>query len=94
LITPRVLDAQSAQELIEVGSIFLLKNPFIILDLSDTEFLVSAGLAAMAQLRRLAVQMGGEVRVANCSKDVLKVIEMVRFDQVLPLYDDIKLAVL
>jgi anti-anti-sigma factor len=73
-------------------SSMLVQNPFLILDLSDTVFLASAGLAALAHLHRLADERNGEFRVTNCSADVLRVIEMVRFDRVLSLYGDLSSA--
>jgi N-acetylglucosaminyldiphosphoundecaprenol N-acetyl-beta-D-mannosaminyltransferase len=89
----RVLDASTAQDLIETGARQLALNPFLICDLSETVFLASAGLAALAQLRQMALNLRGEFRVANCSKDALRVIKIARFDQVLSLYSDLSLAI-
>lgn len=89
---PRRLDALTAPDLIENCKAALARNPHLILDLKDTVFLASAGLAALAQLNRLAKEFEGELRIANCTKDVMKVIEMVRFDRILSLYPDIPSA--
>lgn len=89
---PRRLDADSAPTVTDTCSSMLAQNPFLILDLSDTVFLASAGLAALAHLHRLADEKNGEFRVTNCSADVLRVIEMVRFDRVLSLYGDLSSA--
>ena len=89
----RVLDASTAQDLIEAGASLLAVNPFLICDLSETIFLASAGLAALAQLRQMALKLEGEFRVVNCSQDALRVIKMARFDRVLSLYSDFSLAV-
>ncbi|MCZ7672795.1 MAG: STAS domain-containing protein [Chloroflexi bacterium] len=64
----------------------------MILDLADTILLASAGLAVLAQISRTAVQRQGELRVANCSADVMRVIHMVRFDKVLSLFPDVESA--
>ena len=89
----RVLDASTADDFIATGFCALASNPFLICDLSGTVFLASAGLAALAQLRQKALNLGGEFRVVNCSNDVLRVIKLARFDQVLSLYSDFSLAV-
>ncbi len=90
---PRRLDAASAPEMVETCTSLLDANPRVVLDLSETVLLASAGLAALAQLNRTADERDGELRVANCSKDVMRVIEMVRFDKVLALYNDVPAAV-
>lgn len=90
---PRRLDATSAPEMVETCTSLLDANPRVVLDLSETVLLASAGLAALAQLKRIADERDGELRVANCSKDVMRVIEMVRFDKVLALYHDVPAAV-
>ena len=89
---PRRLDADSAPDVTETCSSILHRNPFLIIDLSETVFLASAGLAALAKLNRIATELNGELRVANCSTDVMRVIELVRFDRVLALYGDLSSA--
>jgi len=90
---PRRLDATTAPEMAETCTALLGNNPYVVLDLSETVLLASAGLAALAQINRVASEHNGELRVANCSKDVLRVIEMVRFDKILSLYSDVPAAV-
>lgn len=89
---PRRLDAETAPDVLEQCRVALAQSPHLILDLTDTVFLASAGLAMLARLNREAKEMAGELRVANCAKDVLKVIHMVRFDKILALFDDIASA--
>jgi anti-anti-sigma factor len=89
---PRRLDALTSPEVLEKCRLVLDQHPYLILDLTDTVFLASAGLAALAKLNRMAQESAGKLRVANCSKDVLKVIGMVRFDKVLALFPDIPSA--
>ncbi|MEZ4592558.1 MAG: STAS domain-containing protein [Chloroflexota bacterium] len=88
----RRLDANTANDLIEQCEEHLWKNPFLILDFAATVFLASAGLAALAKIQRLAESQNGKVRLANCSEDVNRVIEIVRFDKVLSRYKDIDSA--
>ncbi len=89
---PRRLDAVTAPELAETCTELLNEKPHLILDLADTILLASAGLAVLAQISRTAVQRQGELRVANCSADVMRVIHMVRFDKVLSLFPDVESA--
>jgi N-acetylglucosaminyldiphosphoundecaprenol N-acetyl-beta-D-mannosaminyltransferase len=89
---PRRLDAGTVAEVKQACVDALAKNPHLILDLSDTVFLASAGLAMLASLHRDAGEKNGELRVTNCSSDVQRVIEMVRFDKVLSLYGDLASA--
>ena len=89
---PRRLDANTVNEVKQACQEALNKNPHLILDLSDTVFLASAGLAMLASLHREASDRKGELRVTNCSNDVQRVIEMVRFDKVLSLYGDLASA--
>lgn len=89
---PRRLDAVTAEEVAATCTAVLEKNPYLVLDFSDTVFLASAGLAVLARLNRLAQEKKGELRVASYSADVYSVIEMVRFDKVLTLYRDVEAA--
>jgi N-acetylglucosaminyldiphosphoundecaprenol N-acetyl-beta-D-mannosaminyltransferase len=89
---PRRLDAQTSPDVLEQCQAALAQNPYLILDLAETVFLASAGLAILARLNREAKGLAGELRLAGCARDVLKVIQMVRFDRVLALYDDISSA--
>ena len=54
--------------------------------------LFDAAPAYIAQLNRLAQESGGEVRVAGCSAEVMRTLELVRFDRVVPLYEDVAAA--
>ena len=90
---PRVLDAATSQNLLEAGSTMLANNPFVICDLSETIFLTSAGLAALARLRQSCLTLNGELRVVIASKEALRVIKMERFDRVLSLYANFYQAV-
>lgn len=92
LKAPRRMDATTAPEMAETCATLLESNPRVVLDLSETVLLASAGLAVLAQMNRIAHERSGELRVANCSKDVLRVIEMVRFDKILALYNDVPAA--
>jgi anti-anti-sigma regulatory factor len=89
----RVLDASTAQDFIDGGACALSTNPFLVCDLSETVFLTSAGLSALARLRTLAFSLQGEVRVAGCSEDTLQVIKKSHFDRDIPLYNTFSKAI-
>jgi N-acetylglucosaminyldiphosphoundecaprenol N-acetyl-beta-D-mannosaminyltransferase len=85
----RRLDATTAPDMIKIGAASLARHRYLILDLSETVILTSAGLSALAHLNRLAQEQHGALRVTGCSTDVMQVIKMVRFDKVLALYRDV-----
>jgi len=85
----RRLDATTAPDMIRIGTDSLAQHRYLIVDLSDTVILTSAGLSALAHLNRLAQEQHGALRVTGCSTDVMQVIRMVRFDKVLALYRDV-----
>lgn len=89
---PRRLDAVTVPEMTEKGTAVLSEHNHVILDCTGMAFLTSAGLAMLAQFQRKAEENGGALRVAGCSNDVLRVIEMTRFDRVLSLFDDVTSA--
>jgi N-acetylglucosaminyldiphosphoundecaprenol N-acetyl-beta-D-mannosaminyltransferase len=89
---PRRIDAATVAEMRQRCLEALNHSQFLVLDLSETVILTSAGLAVLAHLNRVAQEQQGALRVTGCSKDVLQVIEMVRFDKVLALYQDVRSA--
>lgn len=89
---PRALEAASASRLAQDCATALKKSPFLILDLSETFHLTSAGLVCLAQVTRLVAKQGGELRLANASPEVLQVIRMAGFERVLALYPDLPRA--
>jgi N-acetylglucosaminyldiphosphoundecaprenol N-acetyl-beta-D-mannosaminyltransferase len=91
---PYRLDASNSDQIFKAGLAGLNGSvaPRIVLDFSETAFLASAGLATMMKFNRLVQEHGGELRVACCSSDVLRVIQMVRFDKVFNLFPDLAAA--
>jgi N-acetylglucosaminyldiphosphoundecaprenol N-acetyl-beta-D-mannosaminyltransferase len=92
LATPRRFDAESSPAVTEAGLGRLALNPRLILDMSGTVFLASAGLAAMLTLDRRAKELGGALRIAGCSADARRVIELARLDAILSVYRDVEAA--
>ena len=89
---PRRFDADGSPGISASCSQLLHVDPHLILDFTDTVFLGSAGLAAMLNINRLALEKSGALRVSSCSEDVHKVIKMVRFDKVLSIHPDVQSA--
>lgn len=92
LTTPRILDASTAPAMIEAGRHSLEQNTRLVVDLSATTFLASAGLAAMIQLNKLAQERGGALRVAGANGDTLRTIQLVKLDTILSLFNDVATA--
>lgn len=90
---PRRLDSATVPEVTETCTALLALHSYVVLDCSEVVFLTSAGLAMLAQLQRQADSGDGALRVAGCTDDVLRVIQMTRFDRVLALFDDVTEAV-
>ena len=86
---PRRLDAVSAPGFQASARAAFAAAPRLIVDLSGTVFLASAGLMALIQLSREAQAGKGEFRLAGCSTDVLRVIQMVKLERVLPIFADV-----
>ncbi|MBE0695331.1 MAG: WecB/TagA/CpsF family glycosyltransferase [Anaerolineaceae bacterium] len=80
---PLRFDAASSPQFKTTCSSLLNENPFLVLDLRETEILASAGLAVLAHLHKLALEKKGKLRITNCSKEVLQTIRMVRMDKFL-----------
>lgn len=90
---PRTVDAETAPAMISKCLQSLEQNPRLILDFSETVFLSSAGLAGIIQIDRQSKVHGGAVRVAGCSKDVLRTVQLIRLDMIVPLFQDVQTAV-
>lgn len=81
--TGRTLDAETAPAFVETCLHRMERNPFLIVDLSATVFLASAGMAALLKLDAEAQRRQGELRIVGCSADVLRTLHLVRLDALL-----------
>jgi anti-anti-sigma regulatory factor len=86
---PRRFDGVTTPQVVEKLSTLVRKKPFLVLDLSATVCLTSAGLMGLESITRLADAHNGELRVVTQSEDLSKVIQMEKFDNVLSLYKDL-----
>lgn len=80
---PRRFDGSTAEAVRGAALNSLQVNPRIILDFSGTVFLASAGLAVLADLHRRVNGTNRKMVLTGCSRDVTKVIQLVKFDQFL-----------
>lgn len=86
---PRRLDAVSAPEFRTKCTALLATSPRLIVDLSETVFLASAGLAALITLSREARSLDGELRLACLMPDALQVLKLAKLDGVFAIYPSI-----
>jgi N-acetylglucosaminyldiphosphoundecaprenol N-acetyl-beta-D-mannosaminyltransferase len=92
LAAPRRLDAETAPEVIRQGLACLETAPRLILDLTGTAFLTSAGIAAIVGLDRRAKGLGGALRLAGCQPDVRRVLALSQIDRVVAVFDSVSAA--
>jgi N-acetylglucosaminyldiphosphoundecaprenol N-acetyl-beta-D-mannosaminyltransferase len=83
---PRIFDAGTAPLLLDHCESSLPALPRLVLDLADTVFLSSAGMAALIRLDRQTREFGGELRIAGCAPDILRTLQLVKLDAILKLY--------
>ena len=79
------LDAETAAELDPIGEdIAAMAQPrTIILDLTDLDFIDSAGVSAIVALSRKVRAVGGKVRVAGLRDQPRAICRLLRMDRVL-----------
>src|SRR3954451_3543193 len=59
----------------------------IVVDLSSTDFIDSAGLGALISGLKMARQVGGDLRIAAAPQQVSTVLELTNLNRVLPTYE-------
>jgi N-acetylglucosaminyldiphosphoundecaprenol N-acetyl-beta-D-mannosaminyltransferase len=89
---PRRLDAATSPQVSDACEIQIKKNPRLVLDLATTVFLSSAGLGMLVKLDKLAQSMGGEVRLANCSHDIVRSLQLGRMEMVVKWFPSLEAA--
>ena len=89
LTVPRRLDVESAATLKAEGQAALGSARItagLVADFSGTDYLDSAGIAALVALHRQAVHKGGELRLAGLPPQALRTLELAGLAQVLAIY--------
>ncbi|MFT7586536.1 MAG: N-acetylglucosaminyldiphosphoundecaprenol N-acetyl-beta-D-mannosaminyltransferase [Cellvibrionaceae bacterium] len=85
--TPPIFDANSSQEWTRKALPELESGKSVILDFSNTRLLASAGLAAMAKINHEVTKIGGDLKLTNCTDDIVRVFKLVKFDILFPIID-------
>jgi anti-sigma B factor antagonist len=83
------LDAFSAPQMRERLEALLAEGATqFVIDLSQTPFLDSAGMAVLVSLLKRARQAGGDVQLVKPTSDaVLRILQLTRFDRVFDMLD-------
>lgn len=68
-------------------------NVHIVTDLTDVDYMSSAGLRTLLTTLKATRQVEGDLRIANPQDAVLKVFNMAGLTSVLDIYDDVDSAV-
>ena len=68
-------------------------NIRVIVDLSDVSFLSSVGIPMLVNTAKAVVNRGGEFAILRPSENVAKVLELIGVPQVIPIHEDLDLAV-
>jgi N-acetylglucosaminyldiphosphoundecaprenol N-acetyl-beta-D-mannosaminyltransferase len=92
IIAPRRLDASTAPEFRDRCLAVLALSPRLIVDLSGTVFLASAGLAVLIALTREARERNGELRLASPTPDAMRVVKIAKLESVLAFYPNVGTA--
>jgi N-acetylglucosaminyldiphosphoundecaprenol N-acetyl-beta-D-mannosaminyltransferase len=90
--SPRLFETQHAGAFIERCEQALTEQPRLVIDLSETVFLASAGIATLLKLDRQAREQGGELRVAGGTNDVLRTLKLVRVDRIIQIFPSVQAA--
>src|SRR6185436_5907079 len=81
------LDSLVASEL--KAEFLILAQPDVeklIVDLTDVEYIDSAGLSALLLARRQQAEHEGDVRLVGASPDVISLLELTQLDRAFPVY--------
>lgn len=65
----------------------------LVLEMSEVDYLSSAGLRALVATLRACKKRGGDVRIANPSERVSEVMSLAGLDALFQMYDDVTAAV-
>jgi anti-sigma B factor antagonist len=88
------VDSNTSPELVDALNTCLDENRYnLVLDMSDVDYLSSAGLRAMVSARRACNQHGGDVRVAAPSERVEEVLSLAGLDAIFQTYNSTVAAV-
>ena len=87
------IDAGNVIEFRELLKRELSPNARVILDLSECEFIDSAGLGAIVWGIRCLAEINGEFRISGVRKPVQALFELVRMNKLVPVFEQTREAV-
>ena len=79
---PSIFDATTSDSFFQTAFDTYQSEKSLILDFSNTRLLTSAGLATIVRINRDVVRPQGEFFLANCSEDVQRILNLVKFDAI------------
>ncbi len=89
---PRLFDGNTAPALLERCQQRIAELHHLVVDLSETVFLASAGIATLIKLDRLCREHGGHLRIASGSADVLRTLRLLKLDVMLRVFPTVEAA--
>lgn len=89
---PRLLDGNTAPALLERCQQRIAQLHYLVVDLSETVFLASAGIATLIKLDQLCREHGGHLRIASNSADVLRTLRLLQLDVMLCVFPTVEAA--
>ena len=87
------IDSANAAEIKAEALRLLGDAPDVVVDLSDVEFLDSAGVGVLVGLFKNARLRGGRARFCGLTPGVRSVLELIQLDRIFEIYDDVEAAV-
>lgn len=89
---PRLFDGNTAPLLLEHCQQRIAELHHLVVDLSETVFLASAGIATLIKLDRLCREQGGHLYIASSSANVLRTLRLLQLDVMLRVFPTVEAA--
>lgn len=89
---PRLFDGNTAPLLFDRCQQRIAELHHLVVDLSETVFLASAGIATLIKLDRLCREQGGHLHIASGSADVLRTLRLLHLDVLLRVFPTVEAA--
>lgn len=90
--TGNTLDAGNATEFKQILASHIGRNPCLVLNMENLQFVDSTGCGALVSCLRQASSKGGDIKMANVAKPVRVLFDLVRLHRIFEIYDDVAAA--
>jgi N-acetylglucosaminyldiphosphoundecaprenol N-acetyl-beta-D-mannosaminyltransferase len=87
------LDASNQAVFVEQATQAIAVHPFLIVNMSEAEFLDSSAMGALVALANRARELGGGLRLAEVSEPVARILALVRLDRFFEIDSDVETAI-